>query len=104
MRARLSLRAETPDRIASFTLAQRRLPSAKMSIASSFGPLQSPQPMDVSLETVITQLADSGIVAARKLKGFVPPEAHPSSVEDFVSTLLKQHCLTRFQADQIAQG
>ena len=38
--------------------------------------------MAVTLESVVKQLEDSGIVTAGNLKDFVPPKAHPKSVED----------------------
>ncbi len=60
--------------------------------------------MAVALETVVKQLEDSGIVAAGKLENFVPPKAHPTSVEELVSELVKQNHLTRFQAQQVAAG
>ena len=33
--------------------------------------------MAASLENVVKQLADSGIIAPGKLENFVPPKAHP---------------------------
>jgi hypothetical protein len=38
--------------------------------------------MAVTVESVVKQLEDSGIVAAGNLKDFVPPKAHPKSVDD----------------------
>ncbi len=60
--------------------------------------------MTVALETLVKQLSDSGIVAPTKLENFVPPKAHPKSIEELVNELLKQNCLTAFQAKQIAAG
>ncbi len=57
-----------------------------------------------ALETVVKQLADSGIIAPGKLENFVPPNAHPSSVEELVRELVKQGQLTKFQAQAVAQG
>ncbi len=34
----------------------------------------------------------------------MPPKAHPTSVEELVSELVKQNHLTRFQAQQVAAG
>jgi len=60
--------------------------------------------MAVALETVVKQLEDSGIVAPGKLENFVPPKAHPTSVEALVAELVKENHLTRFQAAQVAAG
>ena len=60
--------------------------------------------MSVPLETLVKQLEDSGIVAAGKLDKFVPPNAHPKSVEELVAELVKQNHLTRFQAQHINAG
>lgn len=60
--------------------------------------------MAIALETVVKQLEDSGIVAAGKLENFVPPKAHPKSVEELVTELVKQNHLTKFQAAQVAAG
>src|SRR6476661_2321688 len=60
--------------------------------------------MAVGLEIVVKQLADSGIIAPGKLEDFVPPKAHPASVEQLVSELVKQNHLTRFQAQAVAAG
>ncbi len=60
--------------------------------------------MAMSLENIVKQLEDSGIVAAGKLENFVPPKAHPTSVEELVAELVKNNHLTRFQAAQVAAG
>ena len=60
--------------------------------------------MALPLETVVKQLEDSGIVAAGKLEDFVPPKAHPKSVEELVAELVKQNHLTKFQAQQSMLG
>jgi serine/threonine protein kinase len=60
--------------------------------------------MAVALETVLKQLEDSGIVAPGKLENFVPPKAHPKSVEELVRELVRQKQLTRFQAIEVAKG
>ena len=60
--------------------------------------------MAVSLETVVKQLEDSGIVAPSKLEHFVPPKAQPTSVEELVAELVKNNHLTKFQAAQVAAG
>jgi serine/threonine protein kinase/Leucine-rich repeat (LRR) protein len=57
-----------------------------------------------ALETVVKQLTDSGIVAPGKLENFIPPKAHPQSVEELVAELVKQNHLTKFQAAQVAAG
>ncbi|MCE9603864.1 MAG: protein kinase [Planctomycetia bacterium] len=60
--------------------------------------------MAVALATIVKQLEDSGIVAPGKLENFVPPKAHPTSVEELVAELVKQHHLTKFQAAQVTGG
>jgi serine/threonine protein kinase len=60
--------------------------------------------MSVALKTVVDQLTDSGIVTQRKLENFIPPKAHPKSVEELVAELVKQNQLTKFQARQVAAG
>ncbi len=60
--------------------------------------------MAVDLETVVKQLEDSGIVAAGKLKEFIPPKASPKDGEALLRELHKQNLLTKFQAQQFAQG
>jgi len=60
--------------------------------------------MAVALETVVKQLADSGIISQGQLENFVPPKAHPTSVEALVAELVKNNHLTKFQAAQVAAG
>ena len=60
--------------------------------------------MAVDLITVIKQLTESSIIAQGKLENFVPPKAHPTSVEALVAELVKQNHLTRFQAQHINAG
>src|SRR5580692_1291970 len=60
--------------------------------------------MAASLENVVKQLADSGIVAPGKLENFIPPKAHPQSVEELVAELVKNNHLTPFQAQQVKVG
>jgi serine/threonine protein kinase len=60
--------------------------------------------MALPLETILKQLEDSGIVAAGKLKEFVPPKAHPSSGDELVKELVKQKQLTPFQAQHVNAG
>lgn len=60
--------------------------------------------MAIALETIVKQLEDSGIVAAGKLKDFVPPNAHPKDTEELLRELHKQNLLTKFQAQQVAAG
>src|SRR5271168_1905262 len=60
--------------------------------------------MAVALETIVKQLEDSGIVAAGKLKEFIPPNATPKDGEALLRELFKQNLLTKFQAQQFAQG
>ena len=60
--------------------------------------------MPLALETVVKQLADSGIIAPGKLENFVPPKAHPRDAEELLRELYKQNLLTKFQAQQVAAG
>ncbi len=60
--------------------------------------------MAVSLETIVKQLTDSGIIAPGKLENFLPPKAAPKDGEALLRELHKQNLLTRFQAQQFAQG
>lgn len=60
--------------------------------------------MAVALEAIVKQLSDSGIIAQGKLENFVPPKAHPKTVEELVRELVRQNCLTKFQAQQVAAG
>src|SRR5277367_3196279 len=58
--------------------------------------------MTVALEAVVKQLEDSGIVAAGKLKDFIPPKAAPKDGEALLRELYKQNLVTKFQAQQVA--
>ncbi len=60
--------------------------------------------MAVPLETVVKQLTDSGIIAPGKLEDFIPPKAHPKSVEELVEKLVKHNHLTKFQAQNAKAG
>src|SRR5580704_19482365 len=60
--------------------------------------------MALSLEQIAKQLADSGIIAPGKLENFVPPKAHPTSVDELVAELVKNKHLTPFQATQVKAG
>jgi Leucine-rich repeat (LRR) protein/tRNA A-37 threonylcarbamoyl transferase component Bud32 len=60
--------------------------------------------MPLALDTIVKQLTDSGVIAAGKLESFVPPKAHPNSVNELIGELVKQKQITRFQAQQVAAG
>ncbi len=60
--------------------------------------------MSLALDTLVKQLTDSGVISAGKLQSFVPPKAHPTSVDELIGELVKQQQLTRFQANQVAAG
>jgi hypothetical protein len=60
--------------------------------------------MALALEQFVKQLEDSGIVAAGKLKEFVPPNAQPKDAEELAGQLIKQNVLTKFQAQHVIQG
>ena len=56
--------------------------------------------MDVSLETAILHLQETGIIAPEVLADFLPPKARPQSVDELLRELTRQHFLTKFQAAQ----
>ncbi len=60
--------------------------------------------MALDLETVVKQITDSGIIAAGKLENFIPPKAHPTTVEELVLELVKSKNLTTFQGQQVKAG
>jgi serine/threonine protein kinase/Leucine-rich repeat (LRR) protein len=60
--------------------------------------------MAVDLDSVVKQLTDSGIIAPGKLENFVPPKASPTTVDELVAELVKNHHLTQFQAAQVKAG
>ena len=60
--------------------------------------------MAIALETVVKQLEDSGIVSSGKLENFIPPKAAPKDGEELLRELFKSQHLTKFQAQQVAQG
>ncbi len=60
--------------------------------------------MAANLETVIKQLADSGIIAPGKLENFIPPKADPKTAEELVAALVKSEDLTAFQGQQVKAG
>ncbi|MBA4017762.1 MAG: hypothetical protein C0483_11360 [Pirellula sp.] len=60
--------------------------------------------MAVSIETVVKQLSDSGIIAQGQLERFVPPKAQPKDADELVAQLVKENHLTKFQAAQVAAG
>lgn len=51
--------------------------------------------MAVALETVIEQLAQSGIISSNKLDHFLPPNAFPKDGEQLLRELYKQNLLTK---------
>ena len=60
--------------------------------------------MPVALETIVKQLADSGIITPSKLEHFIPPNSHHKTVEELIAEFEQQNHLTRFQAQQLAAG
>jgi len=60
--------------------------------------------MPLDLESLVKQLADSGIIAPGKLENFIPPKAHPTSVDEPFAELVKSNLLTAFQAAQVKPG
>jgi hypothetical protein len=57
--------------------------------------------MAVALDTLVKQLADSGIIAPGKLENYISPKASPADGEALLRKLYKQ---TNFQAQQFAHG
>jgi len=60
--------------------------------------------MAADLNSVVKQLADSGIIAPGKLENFIPPKADPRSVEELVQALVQSENLTAFQGQQVKGG
>jgi serine/threonine protein kinase len=60
--------------------------------------------MALSLEEIVKQLEDSGIVASETLKDFIPPKADPNTPEELVQALVKSDKLTPFQAQHVNAG
>lgn len=60
--------------------------------------------MVLPVESVVKQLEDSGIIARGKLVEFVPPAAHPKDGEELLRELFRRNLLTKFQAQNCAQG
>jgi serine/threonine-protein kinase len=60
--------------------------------------------MALDLDTLVKQLADSGIIASETLKDFIPPKASPKDSDELIAELTKQNRLTKFQAAQVAAG
>src|ERR1700722_10241066 len=60
--------------------------------------------MAATLEQIVKQLTDSGIIAPGKLENFVPPKADPKTVDELVQALVKSENLTAFQGAQVKAG
>jgi hypothetical protein len=60
--------------------------------------------MALALDSVVKQLTDSGIVPHGMLERFLPPQASPHDGEELLCERCKSQQLTRFQAQQLAQG
>lgn len=60
--------------------------------------------MESSLESVVRQLQDSGLVAAAKLQIALAAAARPTNVETLLAALVNHDQLTKFQAAAIAAG
>jgi serine/threonine protein kinase len=60
--------------------------------------------MSVTLESVVKQLEDSGVIAAGKLQDFIPPRAHPKDAQELIRELVKSQHLTKYQAQEVYQG
>lgn len=60
--------------------------------------------MTPTLEAIVKQLEDSGIVAAGRIRECIPPTSPPKDAKELLQQLVKQNQLTRYQAQQIAKG
>lgn len=60
--------------------------------------------MGSSLESLVRQLQDSGLVAAETLEGVLAAPTAPNSVESLLARLVQRNKLTKFQAASIAAG
>src|SRR5579871_2997454 len=60
--------------------------------------------MAMEIESIVKQLADSGIIAPGRLEEFVPPRARPTNADELVGALVKSGCLTAFQAAAVKAG
>ena len=60
--------------------------------------------MITSLENVVQQIHDTGLVAPGTLANFIPPKAIVQSVDELLRNLSKQHHLTKFQVALVGQG
>ena len=60
--------------------------------------------MSTTIDDVIAQLQEAGLVPADKLAEFIPPAASPSDPKAWTAQLVERGLLTPFQATQIAQG
>lgn len=60
--------------------------------------------MAVPLEQFVKQLEDSGLVAGETLMDFIPPKASPKDAEELVGELIRHKKLTKFQAEEVANG
>src|SRR5271167_1105456 len=60
--------------------------------------------MAATLEQVVKQLTDSGIIAPGKLENFIPPKADPKTPEELSQQLVKSNLLTPFQAQHVNAG
>ncbi|HEX3654902.1 MAG TPA: SUMF1/EgtB/PvdO family nonheme iron enzyme [Pirellulales bacterium] len=60
--------------------------------------------MAIDVESVIKQLTEASIIAPGKLENFIPPKAHPKTVDELIQELVKSQELTAFQAAQVKAG
>src|SRR5450631_4254883 len=60
--------------------------------------------MPIPLEQFVKHLEDSGVLAGDTLKDFIPPKASPKDAEELAGELVRQNKLTKFQAEEVANG
>src|SRR6185437_3104813 len=60
--------------------------------------------MAETLESIIKQLTDIGIIAPGDLEDFIPPKTNPKTGDVLIAELVENRRLTQFQAAQIKAG
>jgi hypothetical protein len=61
-------------------------------------------PPAASLDSLIAQLQETGLIAPEQLAPFIPPAANPTDAQAWTNQLVACGLLTRFQASQVATG
>lgn len=61
-------------------------------------------PSSASLDSIIAQLQETGLVPPEQLAPFIPPAATPTDAQAWTAELAGRGLLTKFQASQVAAG